>query len=269
MRKIFCVVTFLMTATIGITAQKLGDYIEFDGVPAFIIHLDETGQHGVAMSMRLSHAKFPKKITQKHVEKLGLLSIEQAIQLKNKIENIGIGKLNFGGAGGKWSKDLFVDLVGRLTDSGKTNQEQIISYCKEKGLSLKETFPLQYFAQELGEGWYIPGDRELMYFAEFYCGGLNVDFNINAGVLTHEKKLTDVPALRYAIWYIALGTWSSSCHFAEDGFRVLVRDTKGNMFNAKSSLRIVDSYTNLMNGKKLSKGSLLPYKMGACAVHDF
>ena len=87
--------TLLLTICIGAFAQKkLGDYIEIGGVPAFVFSLDETGEHGLAMSI----PAFSRGI--KKVDKLvknSQLSHEQGDLLNNYFKeyntsSIGVNK---------------------------------------------------------------------------------------------------------------------------------------------------------------------------------
>lgn len=59
MKKFISIIVLLLTISIGALAQKkLGDYIEIGGVPAFVFHLDETREHGLAM---FQHTIYPPK----------------------------------------------------------------------------------------------------------------------------------------------------------------------------------------------------------------
>lgn len=216
MKKTICFVIILaLCVSAEVFAQKkLGDYIEIDGVPAFIFQLDESGEHGLAMSVHAMKAKNIDKCVKKYH-----MATEQANLLKNNP----LGGYNSWGATGKKSTDLFVPLIGRLTDDGKNNQEIIIAYCEENNLSLKSVFPLQFWAKNLGEGWFIPGDNELESFAVFSFGGLGKNHSLGlakyAGIV---KELSDNELIQYTLTYLFFrGLWSSSCHYADSGFRKL------------------------------------------------
>lgn len=58
----------MLIASISSFSQKLGDYMEIGGVQAFVFYLDETGQHGLAMSMPALSPKQLKGID-KYVKK--------------------------------------------------------------------------------------------------------------------------------------------------------------------------------------------------------
>jgi len=82
MKKLLFMFVLMLTISIGTFAQKnLGDYIEIDGVPAFVYYLDQTKEHGLAMSIPAFDEKGGKK-TDKLVKK-GLMTNEQATIFKN------------------------------------------------------------------------------------------------------------------------------------------------------------------------------------------
>lgn len=239
----------MLTISIGTFAQKnLGDYIEIDGVPAFVFYLDQTKEHGLAMSIPAFYEKGGKK-TDKLVKK-GLMTNEQATIFKNNP----LGQFNGQGIGGKKSKDVFVGIVDRLSDNGKTNQQQIIAYCKEKSISLKDIFPLQYWATNLGEGWFIPGDQELTYFADFYFGGLGKNNSLGIKFQYHAKDLCSNELIQESLFRMVFyGLFSSSCNHADAGFRKLRCEMV--KMSGKHWLEIFDRYSG--------QDPLV------CAVHEF
>ena len=186
----------LFISTGAIAQKKLGDYIEIGGVPAFVFSLDGTGEHGLAMSIPAFDAKSGKKVDK--LVKKGLMNNEQATIFKNNP----LGQFNGEGTGGQKSKDVFVDLMDRLSDKGKTNQEQIIAYCNENNISLKDVFPLQYWAKNLGEGWFIPGDQELTTFADFYFGGLGKKHSLGIKFQYHAKDLSSNELIQESLFRI-------------------------------------------------------------------
>ena len=249
MSRLLSLAILSLTISIGLSAQKkLGDYIEIGGVPAFVFHLDETREHGLAMSIPAFDAKSGKKVDK--LVKKGLMTNEQAAIFKNN----SLGQFNRQGIGGKKSKDMFVGLMDRLTDNGKTNQEQIIAYCNEKNISLKDIFPLQYWAKNLGEGWFIPGDQELTYFADFYFGGLGKNNSLGIKFQYHAKDLCSNELIQESLFRIVFfGMFSSSCHHADAGFRKLRCEMV--KLSGKHWLEIFDRYSG--------QDPLV------CAVHDF
>lgn len=247
-RLLLMFVLMLFISTGAIAQKKLGDYIEIGGVPAFVFSLDGTGEHGLAMSIPAFDAKSGKKVDK--LVKKGLMNNEQATIFKNNP----LGQFNEKGTGGKKSKDLFVGLVDRLTDNGKTNQQQITAYCKEKNISLEDVFPLQSWAKNLGEGWFIPGDHELTYFADFYFGGLGKKNSLGLKFQYHAKDLCSNELIQESLFrMVFFGLFSSSCHHSDAGFRKLRCEMV--KMSGKHWLEIFDRYSG--------QDPLI------CAVHEF
>ena len=79
MRKIFIILCIVM-CSVCVKGQKLGDYMEIDGVPGFVFYLDETGEHGLVMSMWPIMAGW-EKIQTKSLRKEGILTEEHMKKL--------------------------------------------------------------------------------------------------------------------------------------------------------------------------------------------
>ena len=142
--------------SLSIQAQKLGDYIEIDSVPAFIFYIDNTGKHGLAMSMPAVYSDMLKKID-KYVKK-GLIDKRQA-ELSKKGNVIDIKNYEESGMlKPKNKQKLFENLIPKLTEKGEENAAIIEAYCKEQNILMQEHFPWEYWASQLGQGWFIPGD---------------------------------------------------------------------------------------------------------------
>ena len=238
----------MLMQSISSYAQKMGDYIEFDGVPSFVFYLDSSGEHGLAMSIPAFDVKGAKKVDK--LVKKGLMTNEQA----NIFKNNPIGEVNNQGIGGKKTKDLFAGLVGRLTDKGKNNQEQILAFCEENDLSLQELFPMQYWAKNLGNGWFIPGDQELTLFADFYFGGLGKNHSLGTKFQYHAKDLCNNELIQESLFkMVFFGMFSSSCNHTNAGFRKLRCEMVA--MSGKHWLEIFDTYSG--------QDPLV------CAVHEF
>lgn len=249
MKRFSTTFALLLIICIGASAQKkLGDYIEFGGIPSFVFFLDGTGEHGLAMSIPAFDEKGQKKVD-KLVNK-GLLTAEQAEKMKANP----IGPFNRQGSGIKKSKELFAGLLNRLTDNGQNNQKQIEKYCEERNISLQEAFPMQYWAKNLGEGWFIPGDQELTYFANFYFGGLGKSNSLGIKFQYHAKDLCSNELIQYSLFkMVVYGLFSSSCYFPDSGFRKLRCEMV--KLSGKHWLELFDSYSG--------EHPLV------CAVHEF
>lgn len=217
MKRISIAFAILLIICTGAFAQKkLGDYIEIGGVPAFVFYMEESSEHGLAMSIPAFDEKGLKKVDK--LVKKGLLTAEQAEKFKANP----LGPFNRQGTGRKKSKELFAGLLDRLTDNGQNNQEQIMRYCDEKSISLQEAFPMQYWAKNLDNGWFIPGDKELTAFAEFYFGGLGKKHSLGIKFQYHAKDLSSNELIQESLSRMVFyGLYSSSCHHADAGFRKL------------------------------------------------
>ena len=228
MKKFISIIVLLLTISIGALAQKkLGDYIEIGGVPAFVFHLDETREHGLAMTIpRNNHAfglsKYSKRMT-KVIDKMSeesKLSAEDVAHLKEYFNSQGTAIVF---KKDKELRPLYTELVGRLSDNGKANAEQVHAFCEEKGISMKDFFPTFYAAKEQGEGWFLPGDKELEEFAVFYLGGLGKDNGLGALKWDKQRKVkSDNELVQEALFWITRGQlYSSSMHEPKAGFRKL------------------------------------------------
>ena len=228
MKKFISIIVLLLTVSIGALAQKkLGDYIEIDGVPAFVFSLDGTGEHGLAMTIpKNNHAfglgKYSKRMT-KVIDKMseeGKLSSEQVTHLKDYFNSSGTAIIF---KKDKELKPLYTELVERLTNDGKANAEQVSLFCDEKGISMKDYFPTFFAAKELGEGWFLPGDNELEQLAVFYLGGLGKSNGLGALKWDKQRKLkSDNELVQEALFWITSGRlYSSSMHEPKAGFRKL------------------------------------------------
>lgn len=233
MKKIF-IICFLITLNLSVFAKKPGDYIEIGGIPAVVFHTDSTGEHGLALSWPAYHVdEFKEKNIQKLVED-SILTQEQA----DKLTSIAIDMKSYKKAGKLKKKEkekLFTDLVPMLTDNGEENMLAIQQYCKDKNLSLKDNFPWQYWATQLGEGWYIPGDYELELLATYFYGGLNKKLGI-IDCANKGKELAKDHRAFYIIYSTSIATglgfngWgllSSTAKHPKHGFRFISKKQNG------------------------------------------
>ena len=59
------------------------------------------------------------------------------------------------------------DLAWQTTEFGKENAKVIRNYCEENDVDMKTFFPDQYWAESLGDGWFIPGVAEIELYTQF------------------------------------------------------------------------------------------------------
>lgn len=256
--KKFALFVCALMSTVFVYAQGLGDYMEIDGVPGFVFYLDDSGEHGLVMSFPQIDGKRAQKLVKKGkmvAEKTQrLIHVEKKIKVK--------------------SKDMKIyrnDLVNLLGDDGKQNQVIIADYCKEKNLDLS-IFKGQDFAAHLGDGWFIPGDKELTLFAEYYAGGLGKDHTFSLGN-SRAKEVSNDPLIQDVLWGIVFGGLrSSSLKDASWGFRAMVRIMPGALsLKVKQHFEIVDK----VKVTKFSSGAVEGVKgvnggvINTCAVYEF
>lgn len=169
----------------------IGEYMEIGGVPGFVYYLSENKQHGLVMSCAAFTEKGLKKTDE--LVKEGTLTQEQVNKLsENYYGKEGIAKIKY--------KEVYGPLVGKLSKNGKENIKIIEDFCAEKGYSLAQYFPMQYWAKQLGDGWYIPGFDDLMQFINLYTGGRT---NKITGFSKRAKDLSQDPRVQAFISDVA------------------------------------------------------------------
>lgn len=228
-------------------APQLGDYMVVDSVPSFVFYIDETGEHGLVMSFpasTMTTKKMKKMVAEmeKDEKKNAALAAGWTNLWIEKFKN---GTLNCE----TFNTIIPKELADKLSDSGQDNQIAIVSYCKEKGIALEKVFPFQFWASQIGEDWYIPGDKELSLFANFYFGGVENKVTVlknRAKAVSRDKRIQMVLT---AITFN--GLISSTSKFPEDGFRMMIHYTSK---MGKQWFEFVDKYHS---------------NFSVCAVHAF
>lgn len=271
MRKIFIILCVVM-CSVCVKGQKLGDYMEIDGVPGFVFYLDETGEHGLVMSFYATTEKQMEKL-QKKVDKSSKktgFSIPSTILYDTKLMIEKPEKdISF-----KEKKKVYEKLQKTLTDDGEDNAIAILEYCKNENLSLKDYFPGHYWASQLGEGWFVPGENEIMKFAGFITGGIGKGNKLK-GIGAFQKRfreLTNDISVQSQLMMITFQCLlSSSMKDSKQGFLGLVRYQSAGL----SSAEWFEYIDNAVVGK--AAGGLAKIKQSAenlpdtkiVAVHKF
>ncbi len=166
---LICLSVFSTTAT----AQQVGEAYVKDGIPCVIIDVDESGTRGLVMTLLpkskvYSAAEKELKKTGKtdawfYVEKKETKE-EKANRYTHVLDFFNQTKVGMStGFGGN------VDGHTTTSLSGKENMQNVINYCKEKGISMEEYFPTFAWAKNLGEGWYIPGVNEFKLYIKLFA----------------------------------------------------------------------------------------------------
>ena len=198
---------------------KPGEMIKVGDVPGFVFYVDETGEHGLAMSMPAGHPEcwgYEPPKGKKDLEAFRAAHPELYVSISALADAKLLSK--------KTRPGLYAELVPRLGADGQSNQENIKAYCLEKGYDFALNFPWEYWAENLGEGWFSPGENELELFAKFYCGGTGKKNHVSPFKWDklYKERSGGEPAVEKALRSIAFGSLiSSSATDPEQGFTAL------------------------------------------------
>lgn len=252
MKKLMSLCVLFLCAILA-KAQGLGDYMEIDGIGGFVFYVDETGEHGLVMSgAALDPTSKAAKRIAKTSEKFG--TPPEVLAASGTLSKMTLPipkKLS-----SKEKKKIFAELTPLLSDNGEQNAMAIENYCNEKGYAMQDYFPAQYWAQQLGEGWFIPGDKELNLFADFFCGGVGKENGLSFQKwLSHAKEKSIDPMVQTQISGFAItGINSSTAKSAKaGGFRT--------MLHVKNAFKSWFEFFDEVNVKGVS--------VSTCAVHKF
>lgn len=154
---ILTAIAVMMSALLmNVNAQvKIGDVMEKSGTKGIVVYVDESGQHGLLMSVNA----VPKK------------------------QRFWCGK------------DFMEERTGANSeDDGMANTQTVVNYAKSKGLKLKDAFPFfDWCVNTCGDGWYVPAINELLTMAKSVVGVENqgrINFSIKSDSFkAFEKKL--------------------------------------------------------------------------------
>ncbi len=181
MKKTLLTIAAIFTAATAANAQyKVGDCISINDVPAIVVSVDASGEHGLALQL-------DRVLEQFEIEQ------NQAVSLENREEWKSLSKAERKALRAEEAEKArvereerinhmmaIIDRVGHdggtsTSRNGKVNMEAVEAYCAEKGLDIEKAFPEYAWVKSLGEGWYLPGDAELEVAYKFICGGFGKD----------------------------------------------------------------------------------------------
>ena len=249
---------FLLCSTmfpLATSAQtyRVGEAFVKDGVPCIVINVDESGEHGLAMSLRptwkaLKTAKktgeykwfyHSRKLKGKEAKLIAECRAEYYNRFKSdtlRIRTSGVSTA-----------------VRTVTSiSGRENMKNVIDYCDDKGISMEMYFNEYYWAQNLGEGWFIPGAEELEMFIRIF-GYEAFGFKNAQGMRKYPKNLK-----------AALNTYTSSLsNLTQDDLQCFIDA------NAPSDNVNIYSSTMVNDGKKSLPLLLTPMIQKISAKHWF
>ena len=172
-----CLMALLCLLALFTKAQafEIGDVAIVDGFPVIVIYVDETGQHGLYMTgTALTVEQFvasnvkANKAAEKYIAKQGIEMPAGMPSLKYGMPYIEYAqKIK---VPGKMKKQIENELLPNIGGQGADNLKAVQKFCAERAIDMKTFFPLEYWATQLGEGWFIPGAEEIFYFRQMITG---------------------------------------------------------------------------------------------------
>jgi len=198
--------TLLLVAAVAMAmvarAWEVGDFYANDpsGVPALVVYVDESGEHGLIMSpFAFTEKKFQQfkkaktfaknkkfydkwyvKNPRKKLVKQGqdVTAFDELVEENNRkyaqvmewIENA--PRLFDGKLSEKEERKAIDGFASQNVEFGEENQRAIINYCQENNVDITKYFRQNDWAMQLGEGWFIPGNHELELFNLHFAEGV-------------------------------------------------------------------------------------------------
>ena len=192
---LFLLAPFYLSAQVEYVQEyDYGSIIPFisDGTAGSIFNLDDTREHGLVYYTG-------RKYQAKYIES----KKEYAAKLNKKTKKLGMGDLDYSymdkdilpqpteEISEKDLKKIYKEIAPKLGDDGEQNMAEIVKFCEEKGISMQNYFPEHYWAKSLGEGWYIPGNKELELIAKLIIGGIGENYHVK-DAFALIKRMTEL-----------------------------------------------------------------------------
>lgn len=224
---LFLLAPFYLSAQVEYVQEyDYGSIIPFisDGTAGSIFYLDDTGEHGLVYYTG-------RKYQAKYIES----KKEYAAKLNKKTKKLGMGDLDYSymdkdilpqpteEISEKDLKKIYKEIAPKLGDDGEQNMAEIVKFCEEKGISMQNYFPEHYWAKSLGEGWYIPGNKELELIAKLIIGGIGENYHVK-DAFALIKRMTELSCgdLFSPFEHDEKGIKSSTMKDAKKGFYSLI-----------------------------------------------
>ena len=138
-----------ITAHAQLSDVNVGDIVDIDGIKGIVFQVDETGSHGVLMSINC------------------LRGISGTWCNDKKI-----------------AKDM---PVPKSETDGRSNTQMVTEYAKSRNALNK--FPVFEWCAKLGEGWYIPSYKELEAFVNYWLGNEQIiDWDSEEEVVIEDNR---------------------------------------------------------------------------------
>ena len=199
MKKIVMALLCLLAIFTKAQAIEVGDAAIVDGYPVVVIFVDESGEHGLYMTgTALTEEQFTgvdtkaNKRAEKYMKKQGIELPEGMPELKYPMPFIKYAEKMK--VPGKMKKQIESELLPKIGGQGEENQKAILQFCEDNKLDAATFFPLEYWATQLGEGWYIPGADEVFYLRQMITGNgpAKNDFCMDMTKKENTTKLSEV-----------------------------------------------------------------------------
>lgn len=202
MKKTFIVLAAMLVISIAAKAWEVGDFYDQDptGVPAVVVYVDESGEHGLIMSpfaftdklyqqwqKKKTFAKNKKFYDKWYVnqprkklakESGDLAAFDAIIEENNRKYGIVMAwlenapRLYDGKLKEKEERKALEGFASQNSEFGEENQKALIAYCQENNVDMTQYFRQNDWAMQLGEGWFIPGNHELELFNKYFAEGV-------------------------------------------------------------------------------------------------
>lgn len=216
--------TLLLVAAVAMAmvarAWEVGDFYANDpsGVPALVVYVDESGEHGLIMSPKAltekgykqskkayeknkkwanSDAAKRRKKIQKNGDDLALQEFDRLYEqqqanyamLTQWLENA--PRLFDGKYTEKQQRKAIESLASSNTEFGEENQKDVLAYCNSNDVDITHYFRQFEYALNLGDGWFIPGNFELELYSKHFVEAMGEKHHIS-----FQKKIDMDKALR-------------------------------------------------------------------------
>lgn len=237
MKKTFIVLAAMLVISIAAKAWEVGDFYDQDptGVPAVVVYVDESGEHGLIMSPKAftekgykkslktfeGNHKWAQKDMAKKIKKakkegedvsaLENLQSQQEANYSKVMDFLSNAPRFFDGKlSEKEQRKVIEGFASQNNEFGEENQKNVIAYCQENNVDLTKFLPQYDYALNLGEGWFIPGNYELELFSRFFVDEMGEKHHI-----PFQKKMDMDKAQREKLGPV--GDWLAfNCFFATD-----------------------------------------------------
>lgn len=230
MKKMILMVA-VMAMSLAAKAWEVGDFYPNDptGVPAVVVYVDESGEHGLIMSPRafvdknfdkvLASIAKGKKSMDKWNKKLKKTSVKGGANPAEIDANLAMSertyeavmeylpnapKLFDGKLKEKEEREMIEKIAAENTEYGEDNMKAVIAYCNANDVDMTKYFRNFDWAMQLGEGWFIPGNHELELFNSAFSEGVGKHYKMD---YKEDIKKCEMYQYKVGVLYGMWGAW--------------------------------------------------------------